>query len=409
MKFVGTRSLEQYMLFLSLLLLPVVLLAGLSSVVFFLSLSIPAIYFFIQKNHLNLLKKHKKTFLYFVPLLAYVLISSLFSEHINHSLLLSIRVFLLTAIFLCLLAFFLNININCQRLFNTLLTGLSLASLVMLIEIFSEGFFSSLLRFGKDNYEFTPVDLNRGIAFIGLFLWPLLYYFYNNKSYLRLATITILTFAIVFSSEHQTSQLALAASILVFFFVLILKKHATRLVFLPLALAFFAFPFVLKVLDIKNVEHYFYAKSSSSALHRLYIWDFAKDKVFQKPILGWGFDSSRFLPVDQSDYIVLPSTENSEASVQHPMPLHSHNISLQIWLELGFVGIVLFLIPLYFIYTKIIVLEPLQQAVSTSLFAYAFIVSFTGFNIWQQWWLCAIFLAITYLCFSFKESNKSAA
>ena len=69
-----------------------------------------------------------------------------------------------------------------------------------------------------------------------------------------------------------------------------------------------------------------------SAGHRLLIWSFAGDRIAERPLIGWGLDASRAIP--GGDDPIRPG--------ESWMPLHPHNAALQLWLELGVPGAVLF-------------------------------------------------------------------
>ena len=81
-------------------------------------------------------------------------------------------------------------------------------------------------------------------------------------------------------------------------------------------------------------------------LHRRVIWSFSKENVLKEPLFGNGFYSSRKLgesnEITNQDNIKLPA-----------IPLHPHNTTIQIWLELGLIGIALYFILLVSIVNKI--------------------------------------------------------
>src|SRR6185436_143672 len=66
----------------------------------------------------------------------------------------------------------------------------------------------------------------------------------------------------------------------------------------------------------------------SSVAHRLCIWQFVGARIAEKPLLGWGLDSSRSIPGGEVECV----DEGPSIS------LHPHDAALQVWLELGIVG-----------------------------------------------------------------------
>ncbi|MBI4968882.1 MAG: O-antigen ligase family protein [Rhodospirillales bacterium] len=122
--------------------------------------------------------------------------------------------------------------------------------------------------------------------------------------------------------------------------------------------------------------------------HRLIIWQFATERYFEHPLLGWGLDGSRRLPGGSDS---IPGVEGAEF-----MPLHPHNGFLQVWLELGVPGAILLAISLA-------LLARYQMAnlgdaklrlglVLAASFAY-FIQGSVSYGIWQNWWIAVALLS----------------
>ena len=98
----------------------------------------------------------------------------------------------------------------------------------------------------------------------------------------------------------------------------------------------------LALLNPQNISIFNHSFPIRSYVHRLYIWEYVGQKISSNWILGYGGDSSRdesvggetkqwpFLEKHGSTFI------NSDA-----IPLHPHNLPLQLWLELGAVGALL--------------------------------------------------------------------
>ncbi|TWB19047.1 O-antigen ligase [Nitrospirillum amazonense] len=127
------------------------------------------------------------------------------------------------------------------------------------------------------------------------------------------------------------------------------------------------------------------ARMPWSFRHRVEIWDVAARRILEKPLVGWGLDSSRNIP------------DEGEVSKFHPespiIPLHPHNIFLQVLLELGVVGSLL--------YTWLGVglawgtrrLPAYAQATALAAIAATVAVGCFSYGVWQTWWLCGIMLA----------------
>nr|WP_246484206.1 O-antigen ligase family protein [Marivibrio halodurans] len=140
---------------------------------------------------------------------------------------------------------------------------------------------------------------------------------------------------------------------------------------------------------------------SASGLHRAAIWHFTIDRIHEAQFLGWGLDSARDLPGGRDlvpdnffgykvqwvpEWHQLMQLETAEI-----LPLHPHNNSLQVWLELGFPGAVLFAA----LYGGAAILinrdsgrSRVQKAGLLAILCYLFVVASASFGIWQSWWIC---------------------
>ena len=79
------------------------------------------------------------------------------------------------------------------------------------------------------------------------------------------------------------------------------------------------------------------------------------------------------------------------------IPLHAHNSILQIWLELGIIGLFIFLLLIGVILNNIFIFKKYSRNISTVAIASFFLVFFTtqsSYGLWQSWWLSIIFINI---------------
>jgi len=163
--------------------------------------------------------------------------------------------------------------------------------------------------------------------FLLLYLfWPLTFYFLAQRwiAAVIAMTITILALSIVVDTNAQI--LALAVSTGAFFAVKywprgLWARRITpeRVMAVSVAAFLLAFPFVVLGLERAGVFAKIGPHMGDSWRARLDIWTFAAEKACQKPLWGWGYESSRKF-----------------ASI----PEHPHSPALQAWFELGVPGLV---------------------------------------------------------------------
>ena len=115
-----------------------------------------------------------------------------------------------------------------------------------------------------------------------------------------------------------------------------------------------------------------------SAGHRLLIWSFVGDRIAEHPLTGWGIDSSRS----------IPGGRDPIAPGETWLPLHPHNTPLQLWLELGVPGAVLFALLIGHVWLALGRAEwpRLFAAAAGGALATAIVASFATYGIWQEWW-----------------------
>jgi O-antigen ligase len=121
-----------------------------------------------------------------------------------------------------------------------------------------------------------------------------------------------------------------------------------------------------------------------SAYHRLLIWEFATARIDERPVLGWGFNTSRVMPGGQE------SLDVSEIA----MPLHPHNAALQWRLELGILG-ALFGAGLILFSTEMArryAADRVARAGAVATIASTFVIAMISFGAWQTWWVSGMFL-----------------
>lgn len=246
----------------------------------------------------------------------------------------------------------------------------------------------SIGRSFSPGFSFELYKMNRGAVLLAILLWPLLAALMLRQDYKLTAAFTALTFLSLHSLDSGTAVAAFLCGIICFAVVLVLGAkrgfHALEIVLmlfflcLPLSISFFMdIPWLKENLPFLP----------ESLLHRFYIWQFAMEKIQEHPLLGWGLGSSDFIPGGHEaiyDGLVY-------------LPLHPHNNFIQIWLELGAGGVILYLALIFYTLRKIHArCQNLPLPVTAA--AYAMVVSYlavsaAGYGLWQSWWIAGGFLS----------------
>ena len=133
----------------------------------------------------------------------------------------------------------------------------------------------------------------------------------------------------------------------------------------------------------------------NSTRHRVMIWQFTADKIAERPLLGWGLNASRSIPGnnDKSEVWLYDPNRGPADSLfsvlQDNLPLHPHDFALQIWLETGAVGAILFGAILWRLFIHI---GQRWKGAGLASGAAALVIASVSFGIWQAWWLSCLWM-----------------
>ena len=129
-------------------------------------------------------------------------------------------------------------------------------------------------------------------------------------------------------------------------------------------------------------------KAGGSIIHRLLVWEYVAKEILNKPLLGHGLGTSRFIGQN-----VILNVPNTNLEIEGGIPLHPHNNFLEIWLELGLFGIIMIAL----IWIKIIKIGKnirnnscvLGTGVCSSIVT-IFVLCNLSFGASQAWWMASI-------------------
>jgi O-antigen ligase len=181
-----------------------------------------------------------------------------------------------------------------------------------------------------------PFLIKKNIAVVTSLLWPALliaHVLIRRRSTRSLVfAVTAVFVGAVMIGGHDTSKLALVVSGLVFLIARAGHIHAYRttialwvgasLAVVPLTLALYA----SGAYQAESIRF--------SGRHRIVLWGHTSQLVLNKPLRGAGLASTRYL--DETSKYEQPMVPGTD--IRSGTNVHSHNVFLQTWHELGGVG-----------------------------------------------------------------------
>jgi len=293
---------------------------------------------------------------------------------------------------------------------NWFIWGFFSANFLLFFEAATTNFISRKLR-GLDWSDIISIGglgenldafLNNGIVILALMMWPVLSIFLRRKNWV-LALLSIgLVVGFSISIGHMASLAAVTAGACVWGSAYLGRKITARLLAAIFVIAALFAPILVQQfttsVDLhKLANSSFGRKLPSSAVHRLFIWDFTAKFSLERPVTGWGLNASRALPGGGEKFIVydqrIGDGKTTKLYNDLLLPLHPHNQLLQIWLELGAIGAVIVALFGGLFILKLANIARAETPVFGLIVSYLAFSNFS-FGAWQSWWIATIFLVV---------------
>lgn len=231
------------------------------------------------------------------------------------------------------------------------------------------------LRFGLSS-------LNRAASLVAIGVWPAAAILLRRHGWRRAWILPAGALAVLPALESTASLLAIACALPAI--GLAAWRPAALRMLLPgaVALGILAMPlatgwdgFHTRFAD-RNL--------SVSVWHRAEIWAFASRRIAERPLGGWGLDSSRD----------MPGAEDLVPGQPQFRPIHPHNNPLQLWLELGVPGAVLGAAAAVLAARRAGAAsrDLAARLGATGALCAALAVAATGYGLWQAWWMGALWI-----------------
>ncbi|SCX94799.1 O-antigen ligase family protein [Microvirga guangxiensis] len=274
------------------------------------------------------------------------------------------------------------------RMFGFLVGTFTLAGLIIIVELQTGMILRKTLGVRSDPYIF-----NRPVLTLLMLALPLTAWLLSTKRNGGVYGLLLLLFlgAVAIQSESDAAVLALAIVCLVF----PIAWLAPRLTFVLAVAAFLA------AVSLSPLIGALSAKFMTPEMHRMLATGHSKERVElwqsfgavvrEEPLLGTGFGVSPRMP-DTKVAAKVPVEHQPMLNIGHP-----HNAVLQIWVELGAVGALLFLVIAFLSLRAIWHLPHLIRSASLALLAGIVPVSLVGHGAWQGWWAASLGAALIWM------------
>lgn len=244
---------------------------------------------------------------------------------------------------------------------------------------------------------YGPVGLVMLISF-----FPLSHWLWRTYGMGASAIFTLFSGFAFLSVEIELPLMALifvSALVIVFyplsaraFYVFMAGAGVLKILLAPWLLAYVMTPHT-----ISWINHYFH---NFSYIHRLHIWHVLGKKILEAPWLGHGLNSGTLAQIRPESYEWSFETAPGqfEAVVQKipdsPLFFHPHNVVVQTWYELGWIGAALVAGILVWVLRQMSCQPKADRAFSFGFLMCLLLVGVISTSAWQTWWLASALIVV---------------
>ncbi|HYD64554.1 O-antigen ligase family protein [Azospirillum sp.] len=233
-----------------------------------------------------------------------------------------------------------------------------------------------------------PSVLNRGAMVLAVLVWPAMLAARRFVPAWVAALLPVTLFGVLLGTQSQSAALGMATAGGVYLLAARAPAVARRGLTAVLVVGVLAAPWL--ALGLHDAQPSFLTDwRTASAGARMEIWDASARMALEKPLFGWGMEAIRSTPDLFQEPVVFMRNRDTT--------MHPHNGPLQVWVDLGLVGVVLTLGILVQIVRRIGRLSGPAHATALALLAIVCTVSTVSHGLWQSWWIGLISTAAAFL------------
>ncbi len=362
--------------------------------------------FFLNKESIKLRFKFEDNLInIFFFLTIFFLISSTISIKPERSIL--VTIYLVLFIVLSLNLF--HVLVTKETYYEKFINIFTISTILNILIIFVYNIYESGLLTG--DLEILGIKKYKGLLNIFSILAVVLFFFKKSKLFL-------IPLILIIPSLYLSNSSAPILGMLVGTFALIIFKMVKRLNLNKILLFSFTLFFSIiaslfikqlpKNFDQNSINNYnFKIPISVIDAHRQFIWGFSLSKFYEKPIFGYGPDTSNFIEDGQR---VIGSQFTGTMKF---IPSHPHNFLIELILETGLLGTLSFIMFIIVLNYKIFLKANTKERGFLIFFnGYFWGASLVNFSFWQAWWQCSYFFLLSLIAskiikFSIEQRNET--
>ena len=282
-----------------------------------------------------------------------------------------------------------------RRVGDLLVAGITVAIGILAVERVADFPIRRLTGYMPADPVALLTSYKRGLTVLVLLVWPAaLVLWCRQRASAALLAVAVLGILLVY--DGGSARFAALLALVVAGAAMLAARAVARTLAALLVVYIAAAPLLhLRLLDAATLgidapkaEDAHLGSVPRSGYHRLLIWHFAAVRIAERPVLGWGLDAARAIPGGDR---LLDRSEQA-------MPLHPHNVALQVWLELGLPGAVLLGMLVGWTMGRVNAASwpRVDKAAALGLAAATAAVANLSYGIWQSWWLAAMLLTAAF-------------
>lgn len=294
-----------------------------------------------------------------------------------------------------------------DRIAMAVLIGLLITLITIAFEKISQGALGNFIAGPSEGRLSTLSHLNRAASLLAIFSWITVALLWRRLPIAAIAALIAVTFGVLMLLDPSTPVLAFAIAGMMFVSARLWPGASGIALAAIVFVLFLGAPFAESISNAVSTLLDSVGITESTIRHRLDIWAFVSERIADRPLTGWGLDSSRAIP--GGDAVIANDAGEIPNLLATKLPLHPHNATLQFWVELGLPGALIapLIVSLAILAAARAANDVAVRGALLAAIAAALVVGQMSYGIWQGWWLSTLCLLAAFVVAAGSPERKS--